>query len=335
MTSGSQINGDPGGDTTTAGNAIRRYAWAAALLSLLAPGLGQVYTSRLNWLGYFAAAWAAVIVLFHTDLPSSFVGFVALLSCLAFVQLTSIVQAALAAWRNPTVQRASYHRWYVYAAYAVAFTTIVTVVNAGALTAFGEPSIFGAYKPYRASSSAMAPTLRPGEFFVVKLANGASQAELADDVGKIVVVGWPDEPSLFVYRLTAVGGQTIATQGRDIVINGKKLARKELCSFAPELGDSDLTRAVETNGGRSYVVEHIGESRNGDGSNLAVPDDYLFVLGDSRDNARDSRFRSATAAKNLAGRALFILWSDDLSRIGRSLLGDEPVARQEYCTAEK
>lgn len=320
-------------ESTATGTSIRRHALAAALLSLLAPGLGQVYTARLRWIGYFAAAWAVLIALFHTELPSSFLGFAVLLGSFPAIQLVSVVHAGVSAWRNPTIRRERYHRWYVYAGYATAFIASLTAVNAGALASIGQPSIGGPYKPFRAASPAMAPGLRPGEYFVVKLANGASRAELAGDLGKIVVVSWPEAPDLFVYRLAAVGGQTIATRGKDVVIDSKALPRTDLCSFAPELGDPDITRAVETQGGRSYVVEYLSGGLR-DIEEFAVPEGYLFVLGDSRDNANDSRFRSATAAQNLAGRALFILWSDDWSRIGRSLAGEEAVARAEYCPAE-
>lgn len=273
-------------------------------------------------------------VLFHTELPSTFAGFALLLGSFPAIQLASMVYAGATAWRNPTIRRERSHRWYVYAAYAIGFSAIFTAVNAGALASFGEPSIFGPYKPFRAASSSMEPGLRQGEYFVVRITNGASNAELAGDLGKVVVLRWPDASSLFVYRLAAVGGQTITVRGKEIAVDGKTLARKALCSFAPEIGDPDITRAVETHGRRSYVVEHIGDdSLSRDRDELAVPEGQFFVLGDSRDNSNDSRFRDATTAENFAGRALFILWSDDWSRIGRSLAGDAPIVQDEYCPA--
>lgn len=52
---------------------------------------------------------------------------------------------------------------------------------------------------------------------------------------------------------------------------------------------------------------------------VRVPEDSLFVLGDNRDNSMDSRFFGFINVEKVKGKALYLYWAKDKSRIGMQL----------------
>ncbi len=70
-------------------------------------------------------------------------------------------------------------------------------------------------------------------------------------------------------------------------------------------------------------------SRNTD--EATVPDDWFFVIGDNRENANDSRTRGPVSNDNFGGRALFIIWSGDWHRIGKTLVPTAAIEASDYC----
>ena len=49
---------------------------------------------------------------------------------------------------------------------------------------------------------------------------------------------------------------------------------------------------------------------------VVVPENSYFFLGDNRENANDSRFWGYVGREEIVGKALYIYWSKEKSRIG-------------------
>lgn len=313
------------------GDTIRRHWWAAALLGFLAPGAGQFYTGRARLAGYVIGAFVALFALFQTPVPSTFIGFVVAFVGALLVSWGAAIEAGMHAWRHSNVERRSYQRWYFYVAYALAFAVVSQGINMGALAAIGQPSMFGAYRPYRASSESSVPTLMPGDYFLAATARGATKTELSSWLGSIAIVGWSGLEGSFVHRLIAVGGQTVGVANQKIRVDGKELPQRDICSFTDDLNGQTVRRSVETAGSRQYVMQNFPPEFARDADEVPLPDDYFFVIGDNRENSNDSRFQGPVENKNYAGRALFIFWSNDWSRIGKSLVPTASIETAEYC----
>ena len=302
---------------------LRRHFWLAAPLSLLTLGLGQVYVGRARWAACFLGAWLVFLGLLLTPVPSTFPGFVVSYFGLWGVHLLSAAHAGFTAWREPLIEPQSYHRWYFYVGYVVGCAAIMV----GAIFVAID---VGGYRVFRASSRAMVPALNEGELFFVQTARGATKSELETWLGSIVVVSWPYEQGAFVYRLIAVGGQSVDDFNGAIHVNGKPLDQKALCTVLDAASGTTARRSIETVAGRRYVVQNFDDYIR-DTDAVAIPEDQFYVLGDTRENSYDSRFRGPVVNSDYAGRALFIIWSNDWGRIGTSLTPGPSVDRAAYC----
>lgn len=152
-------------------------------------------------------------------------------------------------------------------------------------------------------SSSMEPTLQIGDRVLVnKLSYGFRVAFVDTSLflfdqpksGDIVVFTQPDDPDTLytnesdkniIKRVIAVPGDTVEVKGTKILLNGKQL-------------DEEGRRVVWLRQG----IKDFGP--------VTVPDGEIFLLGDNRDNSRDSRFWDYPfiPLNRVKGRAFMIYW---------------------------
>jgi signal peptidase I len=115
--------------------------------------------------------------------------------------------------------------------------------------------------------------------------------------GDLVVFRYPDDRSReFIKRCIALPGEVVEVRGRTVYIGGKAL-------------DEPYARFLTT----PATEPEETDERNAWGPQL-VPAGQYFVLGDNRDNSRDSRFFGFVPQDDLLGRASLVYWSYDAPR---------------------
>ena len=107
----------------------------------------------------------------------------------------------------------------------------------------------------------------------------------------IVVFRYPEDPSLdFIKRVVGVAGDVVEIRNKKVYVNGDVVER----DYAQHTQPHSLPAAF---------------SRRDNFGPVTVPTHSLFVLGDNRDNSKDSRFWGFVDLSAVKGKAFMIYWS--------------------------
>lgn len=169
-------------------------------------------------------------------------------------------------------------------------------------------------------TGSMKPTILEGDYILVnKLAYGARVPFLgtvlhrgaAPRRGDIVVFYPPGERQLYVKRVVGAPGDLVEVRDNHLLVNGQPAAYGELAaSSRARLGRAPLgpgLLAQEVSAGHAHAVL-LGDERDGPSNfgPLRVPEGEYFLLGDNRDNSRDSRYFGTVPRDAIYGRAVAV-----------------------------
>jgi signal peptidase I len=264
----------------------KRNPFIAGLLSLLAPGLGQIYNGKgALGLVFFIIYIALPFFWAVTGWPRHFIGLVALaIATIAFCLFT-IVHAFIQARGIKETGLRKYQTIPVYA-----FIIILSLGLAILVPARIWMSPLG-LSPYRIVTATMMPALHQGDLLMADLKAYRAQAPKRGD---LVVFEYPrDLTKRFIMRVIALEGDSVEIKNKQVFIDGEPLEESY----------------------RIHEDSAVDESRDSFGP-LKIPASHCFVLGDNRDNSNDSRFWGALPLANVKGQALYIYWAKDKKRIG-------------------
>lgn len=287
-------------------------------LNLLGAGLGLLRLGDRRgfvWLAVQVIGSCATIAIVAATPAFDFAHFVAYVAAVLAVFGGLYVSAMIATWRTSRVRAGSrlwWSRWY-------GLVTVVVAIFAVNVTL---PDIrVRYYRSFYTTSAGMLPTLAVDDRFLVDLRRGVALRR-----GELVIV--PHDREEWAKRIVGLPGDRIALRNGVPVING-------IAATIHRVGTMDVpdqppgVRFRETLPGTTgrYEVIDSGPTAQDEMPEVVVPAGRLFLLGDNRDNSEDSRLPTLTGGLGMVpvsaivGQPLFIYWSRDRAKIGRSLLG--------------
>ena len=190
-------------------------------------------------------------------------------------------------------------------------------------------------EPFRIPSGSMIPTLLVGDFILVNKYNYGIRLPLINkkiiDIGfpsrgDIAVFRYPLDPSTpYIKRVVGIPGDKIDFRDRRLYINDKKIDYDQIGIYVGIKSSAQHTGAEiadENLFGYNHQILLTPRAHNPSFTGVVPPSSY-FVLGDNRDNSRDSRYWGYVPDENLVGRA-FMIWMNwdhgpELGRIGSKI----------------
>ena len=186
------------------------------------------------------------------------------------------------------------------------------------------------FEPFSIPSGSMYPNLKVGDYlFVSKYSYGFSKHSLPLSLpfipgrifyeeprrGDIVVFKTPeDNRTDYIKRLIGLPGDKIKMVSNEIFVNDKKISTKILLNEKYKFIDVQRIEEKLPNNRSDNIYEFVKPFLDFDTNNFSevtVPENHFFVLGDNRDNSQDSRYIGFIPKNNLVGRAEMVFLSFD------------------------
>jgi len=206
-------------------------------------------------------------------------------------------------------------------------------------------------EPFKIPSGSMIPTLHVGDFILVNKFTYGVRLPIIDKKiiqlnnpqrGDVMVFRYPEDPSLdYIKRVVGLPGDTVEYRNKVLTINGvvqPQEADGEYNYVEAGLNFVHTEKRIETLGNHKHallinpemptvrlssVAEFSGRENctyDNDLVRCKVPQGEYFMMGDNRDNSRDSRYWGFVPDSEIVGKAFFI-WMNfsDLKRTGMSV----------------
>ncbi|NOJ73108.1 signal peptidase I [Paenibacillus alvei] len=148
------------------------------------------------------------------------------------------------------------------------------------------------FSPFVVDGPSMEPTLWTGERVIVnKLIYNLSKPAPGD----VIVFHEPKEDKDLIKRVIGVAGDTIEYKGDNLIVNGNRV------------DEAYISEAISTAHNKGELYNN-NDFPNDIVTVNKVPEGYIFVMGDHRNNSKDSRGLGFIPLEDVIGRAELIFW---------------------------
>jgi len=167
-------------------------------------------------------------------------------------------------------------------------------------------------EPFQIPSGSMLPTLEVGDFILVNKFSYGLRLPVVDykflEIGEpargdVMVFKYPVDPSInYIKRVVGLPGDQVRYEDKTLYINGERVPQ----ALVAALSGTDLL--AESLDAADHRVYHTRSRRDLNAEDTwEVPEGQYFVLGDNRDNSKDSRYWGMVPEDHIVGRA-FAIW---------------------------
>ncbi|MGY4396664.1 signal peptidase I [Sphingomonas sp. UYAg733] len=284
-------------------------------LNLLTPGLGIL---RVEGLKPAIPAivtptlFLLVLTLIGAIAPRpGFVVFITIGSAILIVVVAAYGYSIGRTWRasRDGFSQSRWSRWY----------GLIAILALGAIASnFTLKAFHALYKPFYIPAESMLPTLQVNDRILVDMRAGRKPAR-----GDTIVLNVATRNIIYIQRVVALPGDRIAMRAGIPIINGKPPRLKDIGAAIYENEPGRIWEEQLAGEAGSHRIMDLGESQGDEMPERVIPPGHVFVLGDNRDRAADSRYGRTDFGVDLLpisdilGRPLFFYWSRDRTKIGK------------------
>ena len=172
-------------------------------------------------------------------------------------------------------------------------------------------------EPFRIPSGSMLPTLYIGDFILVDKFRYGIRLPIvnlrifptgAPRRGEVMVFRYPHDDSInFIKRVIGLPGDEIVYDQKRLFINGTEVQQVKSDSYQLETSRQELyvIEFSEVVGASTHSILN-DRGRTSRTMTISVPEGSYFVMGDNRNNSRDSRFWMYLPKETIIGRASMV-----------------------------
>lgn len=278
----------------------------AFFLALFFPGFGQVYNGQIKkGIIFFLITFTLPLFLGFTRIGIFFIGFFLIIFIDFIFRIYVIYDAVKNAKKLKNYILKPYNSWFYY------LTIIIGIVT---ITWFYDYNSIVGVKSYSIPTTSNEPTIKVGDKVVGDLNAFGNKKP---NYGDIVIFQKKDSLNPWIYRIVGLPNDKLKIENNFLVINGKKCKTSFIKETKSEVFDVNEYDEELPNGlkHRIYTFKKPFEENKNSITEINIPANSYFLIGDNRDNAMDSRYIGVITKEEILAKVVFGYWGKTNDRI--------------------